>query len=61
MNTGLVGGKDLYTDSSHHKANADKNKFWNVTVEVTPKAYLKELERHLMYSNSNFTIKQILQ
>ena len=45
IDAGLVGGKVLYTDSTHLKANANKNKFVNVTVEVTPKAYLKELDR----------------
>lgn len=45
MDAGLVGGKVLYTDSTHLKANANKNKHVNVTVEVTPKAYLKELDK----------------
>lgn len=45
MDAGLVGGKVLYTDSTHLKANANKNKYVNVTVEVTPKAYLKELDK----------------
>lgn len=45
MDAGLVGGKVLYTDSTHLKANANKNKFVNVTVDVTPKAYLKELDK----------------
>lgn len=42
---GLVSGKTLYSDSTHLKANANKNKFENVTVEVTPKAYFKELDK----------------
>ncbi|WP_245156706.1 IS1182 family transposase [Clostridium aminobutyricum] len=45
MDAGLVGGKVLYSDSTHLKANANKNKHANVTVEVTPKAYLKELDK----------------
>ena len=42
---GLVSGKTLYSDSTHLKANANKNKFENITIEVTPKAYLKELDK----------------
>lgn len=42
---GLVSGRTLYNDSTHLKANANKNKFENITVEVTPKAYFKELDK----------------
>ena len=42
---GLVSGKTLYSDSTHLKANANRNKFENLTVEVTPKAYFKELDK----------------
>lgn len=45
MDAGLVGGKVLYTDSTHLKANANKSKFENVTVTQTPKAYLKDLDK----------------
>jgi len=41
---GLVDGKVLYSDSTHLKANANKNKFENIEVTQTPKAYLKELD-----------------
>ena len=41
---GLVSGKVLYTDSTHVKAKANKHKKRTVTVEVTPKEYLKELD-----------------
>ena len=40
---GLVGGKILYTDSTHIKAKANKHKKTLVTVEVTPKEYMDEL------------------
>lgn len=40
---GLVGGKILYTDSTHIKAKANKHKKTLVTVEVTPKEYIDEL------------------
>lgn len=43
MDAGLVRGVTLYTDSTHLKANANKNKFVRKEVELTPKAYLKEL------------------
>ena len=45
MDAGLVSGKVLYTDSTHLKANANKGKYENVTVNETPKAYLKELDK----------------
>ena len=41
---GLVSGKVLYTDSTHVKAKANKHKKQTVTVEATPKEYLKELD-----------------
>lgn len=44
MVAGLVWGVTLYTDCTHLKANANKNKFENQEVELTPKAYLKELD-----------------
>ena len=40
---GLVGGKILYTDSTHIKAKANKHRKTYVTVEETPKEYLEEL------------------
>jgi transposase len=41
---GLVTGKVLYTDSTHLKANANKNKFDVARVEVKPVEYLAQLE-----------------
>lgn len=41
---GLVGGRILYTDSTHVKAKANKHKKVSVEVECTPKAYIKELD-----------------
>ena len=40
---GLVGGKILYTDSTHIKAKANKHRKTYVTVAETPKEYLEEL------------------
>lgn len=45
MDAGLVRGVTLYTDSTHLKANANKNKFVRKEVELTPNAYLKELDK----------------
>lgn len=42
---GLVSGKVLYTDSTHLKANANKNKYIEAEVAVEPQAYLEELNR----------------
>jgi len=41
---GLVTGKVLYTDATHLKANANKNKFEVARVEVKPLQYLAQLE-----------------
>ena len=45
MQHGLIRGEVLYTDSTHLKANANKNKWEGQTVNQTPLAYLSELER----------------
>jgi len=41
---GLVGGEIIYTDSTHIKAKANKNRKKLVEVEETPKAYIEELD-----------------
>ena len=41
---GLIGGKILYTDSTHVKALANKHKKVEVTVTRTPKTYIRELD-----------------
>jgi transposase len=43
MQHGLIGGHALYTDSTHLKANANKNRHTTHEVEITPMAYLEEL------------------
>lgn len=40
----MVGGRALMSDSTHIKANANKNKFVRKVKEERPKAYLEELE-----------------
>ena len=42
---GLASGSVLYTDSTHLKANANKNKFDLAEVEVKPQEYLAALDR----------------
>lgn len=40
---GLIGGKALYTDSTHLKANANRNRHSTHEVAIAPMAYLDEL------------------
>lgn len=44
---GLVGGKILYTDSTHIKAKANKHRKALVSVEETPKEYMEELNAQI--------------
>lgn len=44
QSAGLVTGRVLYTDSTHLKASANKNRFDVKEVEVAPKAYLEALD-----------------
>jgi transposase len=44
MGKGLVSGAVLYTDSTHLKANANKNKYDVGQVEVKPAEYLQALD-----------------
>lgn len=41
---GLVTGRVLYTDSTHLKASANKNRFEVKEVEVAPRSYLEALD-----------------
>jgi transposase len=45
VNKGLASGTVLYTDSTHLKANANKNKFDLEQVAVKPQAYLSALDQ----------------
>ncbi|WP_371932413.1 IS1182 family transposase [Bacillus sp. WLY-B-L8] len=40
----MVGGRALMTDSTHIKANANKNKFIHKVKQEKPKSYMEELE-----------------
>lgn len=44
---GLIGGEVLFTDSTHLKANANKRRHTVHEVEVTPLAYLAELNEEI--------------
>jgi len=44
VNKGLVSGTVLYTDSTHLKANANKNKYDLAEVQVKPQEYLAALD-----------------
>lgn len=45
MNHKMVGGRVLFTDSTHLKANANKHKFTREEVEVETREYLNELNK----------------
>jgi transposase len=45
IGTGLVSGKHLFTDSTHLKASANRNRKETVEVSESPREYLEELER----------------
>ena len=45
IDAGLIGGRVLYTDSTHLKASANKNKFEALQVDIKPAQYLAELEQ----------------
>lgn len=45
MKRKLVSGQTFYTDSTHLKANANKNKHMKVTVEVDRQAYMDALDQ----------------
>jgi len=45
IDKGLVEGKILYTDSTHLKANANKNKYTKAYVAQSTKGYMEELDK----------------
>ncbi len=45
MNHNMVGGRVLFTDSTHLKANANKHKFTRQEVEVETREYINELNK----------------
>lgn len=59
MEKGLVGGKILYSDSTHIKANANKRKFEKIEVEVTPKEYIDQLDIDVNLDRENHNKKPL--
>ena len=57
MKKGLVGGKILYSDSTHIKANANKRKFEKIEVQVTPKEYMEQLDIDVNLDRENHNKK----
>jgi transposase len=53
MNHKMVGGRVLFTDSTHLKANANKHKFTREEVEVETREYIEELNRAVEEDRSN--------
>lgn len=49
----LVDGKVLYSDSTHLKANANKNKFTNQEITRSTKAYVAELDKAVALDREN--------
>jgi transposase len=45
MEHNMVGGRVLFSDSTHLKANANKHKFTRETVEVETREYIEELNK----------------
>lgn len=59
MKRGMVDGKVLYTDSTHLKANANKNKFDVVEVTQKPSAYLAQLEEAITQDRAEHGKKRL--
>ena len=47
MEKGLVGGKILYSDSTHIKANANTHKYRNEVIEESARVYEKSLKEEI--------------
>lgn len=60
MEKGLVGGKTLYTDSTHLKANANKNKFIEETVKVETQEYISDLNKAINEDRANHGKKPLI-
>ena len=53
MNHKMVGGRVLFTDSTHLKANANKNKFTKEEVEVDTREYFDDLNQAIEENRIN--------
>lgn len=56
---GLVGGKTLYTDSTHLKANANKRKYRNEERTISPGAYIEELDKAVAQEREQSNLKPL--
>jgi transposase len=53
INHKMVGGRVLFTDSTHLKANANKHKFTREEVEIETREYIDELNKAIDEDRSN--------
>lgn len=53
MNHKMVGGRVLFSDSTHLKANANKHKFTREEVEVETREYIEELNKAIDEDRKN--------
>lgn len=49
----MVGGRVLFTDSTHLKANANNHKFTREEVEMETREYIDELNKAIDEDRSN--------
>lgn len=53
INHKMVGGRVLFSDSTHLKANANKNKFTKEEVQVETREYIEELDKAVEEDREN--------
>ena len=59
LSSGLVGGDHLFTDSTHLKASANRNRREVVEVEQSPRDYLDDLEKAVNEERENHDKKPL--
>ena len=59
MNHKMVGGRVLFTDSTHLKANANKHKFTKEEVEIETREYFEELNKAIEEDRNNHEKKPL--
>ena len=55
INHDMVGGRVLFNDSTHLKANANKHKYTRKTIEQDTQSYINELEEAVALDSSYLT------
>ncbi len=53
INHKMVGGRVLFTDSTHLKANANKHKFTREEIEIETREYIEELNKAVDEDRTN--------